>query len=224
VNGSYHSGIDGRYIPSPVSGHIIVTGAFTVQYVIFSLNQVLKYDLTPEEASGQGGNITLPILVINIQGLPAGLTTIDNVIRYLNATLISKNQNQTTLLKFTISQAKEGMIVIFLNISARQIQEIQNGSAVVSFVSGFQLGTIEEVAAGVAGSQIFSSVSANGPPGSNTTTKTGINTINQIINELAYLESQAYGRALYLVLVLLAIMFYVLSISKHLKKKKKAKA
>jgi hypothetical protein len=224
VNGSYHSGIDGRYIPSPVSGHIIVTGAFTVQYIIFSLNQVLKYDLTPEQATGQGGNITLPILVINIQGLPAGLTTIDNVIKYLNATLISKNQNQTSLLTFTISQAKEGMIVLFLNISAKQIREVQNGSAVVSFVSGFQLGTIEEVAAGVAGSEIFSSVSANGPPGSNTTSKTGIGTINQIINELAYLESQAYGRALYLVLVLLAIMFYVLSISKHLKKKKNSKA
>lgn len=221
VNGSYHSGIDGRYIPSPVSGNVIVTGAFTVQYIIFSLNQVLKYDLTPEEASGQGGNITLPILVIDIQGLPAGISTIDNVIKYLNATLIAKNQNQTTLLKFTISQAKEGMIVIFLNISSRQIQEIQNGSAVVSFVSGFQLGTIEEVAAGVAGSQIFSSVSVNGPPGSNVTSKTGINTINQIIDYLAYLESQAYGRALYLILVLLAIMFYTLSISKHLKKKNK---
>jgi hypothetical protein len=221
VNGSYHSGIDGRYIPSPVSGNVIVTGAFTVQYIIFSLNQVLKYDLTPEEASGQGGNITLPILVVNIQGLPAGITTIDNVIKYLNATLIAKNQNQTTLLKFTISQAKEGMIVIFLNISAKQIQEVQNGSAVVSFVSGFQLGTIEEVAAGVAGSQIFSSVSVNGPPGSNVTSKTGINTINQIIDYLAYLESQAYGRALYLILVLLAIMFYTLSISKHLKKKNK---
>lgn len=225
VNGSYHSGIDGRYIPSPVSGHVIVTGAFTVQYIIFSLNQVLKYDITPEQASGQGGNITLPLLVINIQGLPAGVSTIDNVVKYLNATLIAKNQNQTSILKYTISEAKEGMIVIFLNISAKQIQEVQNGSAVVSFVSGFQLGTIEEVAAGVAGQQIFSSISVNGPPGSNTSTKTGApNTINQIIDELAYLETQAYGRALYLVLVLLAIMFYVLSISKHLKKGKKRKA
>ena len=199
-----------------------MTGAFTVQYIIFSLNQVLKYDLTPEQASGQGNNITLPILVINIQGLPAGLSTIDNVIKYLNASLIAKNENQTTVLRFTISQAKEGMIVIFLNISQAQIDQVKNGSAVVSFVSGFQLGTIEEVAAGVAGSEIFSSVSGSSPVVNNT--KTNTNTINQIISYLAYLESQDYGRALYLVLVLLAIMFYVLSISKHLKKKKNSKA
>lgn len=222
INGSYHSGIDGKFIPSPSSGHVIVTGAFTVQYIIFSLNQVLKYDLTPEQASGQGNNITLPILVINIQGLPAGLSTIDNVIKYLNASLIAKNENQTTVLRFTISQAKEGMIVIFLNISQAQIDQVKNGSAVVSFVSGFQLGTIEEVAAGVAGSEIFSSVSGSSPVVNNT--KTNTNTINQIISYLAYLESQDYGRALYLVLVLLAIMFYVLSISKHLKKKKNVKA
>ena len=222
INGSYRSGIDGNFIPSPGSGHVIVTGAFTVQVIIFSLNKVLKYNLEPEQASGTEGNISLPILVTNIQGLPASQATINNVIKYLNATLIAKQESSTTSLTWKISSAKTGMIVIFLNLTPGQLSQIKNGTAVVSFVSGFQLGTIEEVAAGVAGTNVFSSVS--GPPVTNTTlpSSPGVSSINQIISYLAYLETTSYGRALYLTLVLLGILAYTVTISKHVKSRKKS--
>ena len=222
INGSYRSGIDGNFIPSPGSGHVIVTGAFTVQVIIFSLNKVLKYNLEPEQASGTEGNISLPILVTNIQGLPASQATINNVIKYLNATLIAKQESSTTSLTWKISSAKTGMIVIFLNLTPGQLSQIKNGTAVVSFVSGFQLGTIEEVAAGVAGTNVFSSVS--GPPVTNTTlpSSPGVSSINQIISYLAYLETTPYGRAMYLTLVLLGILAYTITISKHVKSRKKS--
>lgn len=222
INGSYRSGIDGNFIPSPESGHVIVTGAFTVQVIIFSLNKVLKYNLEPEQASGTEDNISLPILVTNIQGLPASQATINNVIKYLNATLIAKQESSTTSLTWKISSAKTGMIVIFLNLTPGQLSQIKNGTAVVSFVSGFQLGTIEEVAAGVAGTNVFSSVS--GPPVTNATlpSSPGVSSINQIISYLAYLETTPYGRAMYLTLVLLGILAYTITISKHVKSRKKS--
>ncbi len=221
VNGSYHSGIDGNFIPSPESGHVIVTGTFTVQYIIFSLNKVLKYNIEPEQASGSGNNITLPLLVINVQGLPAGPSTIGEVESHLNATFISENDNRTSPLTWKISSTKTGMIVIFLNISIVEINEVKNGTAVVSFVSGFQLGTIVQVAAGVAGTSVFSSVSTSpGPPTSSSAPGgKGVSSINQIIGYLAYLETTTSGRALYLILILLGIMFYTVSISKHVKKR-----
>ena len=164
VNGSYHSGIDGKFIPSPESGHVIVTGAFTVQVIIFEINEVLKYNLDPEQASGVADNVTLPILAVNIQGLPAGNTTISNIISHLTAKLIAKNQSQNQNLTWTLSSSKYGMIVIFLHIGKVQIQAIRSGTAVVSFVAAFQLGTISEIAAGVAGPTVFDQVNTSGPP------------------------------------------------------------
>jgi hypothetical protein len=164
VNGSYHSGIDGKFIPSPQSGHVIVTGAFTVQVIIFEINEVLKYNLDPEQASGVADNVTLPILAVNIQGLPAGNTTISNIISHLTAKLIARNQSQNQNLTWSLSSSRYGMIVIFLHIGKVQIRAIETGSAVVSFVAAFQLGTISEIAAGIAGPTVFTQVNTSGPP------------------------------------------------------------
>ena len=163
VNGSYHSGIDGNFIPSPSTGHVIVTGTFTSQVIIFSINQVLEYNLVPEQASGVANNVTLPILAVNIKGLPAGNATISNIISHLTAKLISKNESQNQNLTWTLSSSRYGMIVIFLHIGKVQIKEIKAGSAVVSFVAAFQLGTISEIAAGVAGPSTFAQLNTSSP-------------------------------------------------------------
>ena len=164
VNGSYHSGIDGNFIPSPESGHVIVTGTFTVQVITFSINEVLKYNLDPEQASGSADNVTLPILAVNIQGLPAGNTTISQIIAHLTAKLIAKNQSLNQNLSWSLSSSKYGMIVIFLHIGKVLVRAVQEGTAVVSFVAAFQLGTISEVAAGVAGPSTFANVNTSSPP------------------------------------------------------------
>ena len=140
INGSYHSGIVGQYIPSPATGHVIITNTFTVQVIIFSVNKVLKYNLDPEQASGVSNNVTLPILVVNIQGLPASNSTITMLLRSLTAELIAKDQKENQNLTWSISSSKNGMIVIFLHIGRLEIQAIENGTAVVSFCCSIPAG------------------------------------------------------------------------------------
>ena len=190
VNGAYHSGIDGKFIPSPESGHLIVTGTFTVQVITFSLNEVLKYNLDPEQASGVADNVTLPILAVNIQGLPAGNTTISSIINHLTAKLIAKDQDENQNLTWSLSSSKYGMIVIFLHLSNVQIQAIRSGTAVVSFVAAFQLGTVSQIAAGVAGPQVFSQINESTPK------QTGLNfsSPQSFLNSLNNPLSKIFGQ------------------------------
>ena len=186
VNDSYHSGIDGKFVPSPATGHVIVTSTFTVQVIIFSINQVLEYNLEPEQASGSNDNITLPILAVNIHGLPAGNKTISEIIEHLTAKFISKDQNQTENLTWSLSSSRYGMIVIFLHIGKSQIKQILEGTAVISFVAAFQLGTVSEIAAGVAGPEVFSSINTSAPPpGLNFSSPSGfINSLNAPLSDV----------------------------------------
>lgn len=199
INGSYHSGIVGQYIPSPATGHVIITNTFTVQVIIFSVNKVLKYNLDPEQASGVSNNVTLPILVVNIQGLPASNSTITMLLRSLTAELIAKDQKENQNLTWSISSSKNGMIVIFLHIGRLEIQAIENGTAVVSFVAAFQQGTISQVAAGIAGPSVFSGVSQS-ISNSNTSKAPGLNlsspssTVSSLEKNLNYYLTAVFGQ------------------------------
>lgn len=71
-----------------------------------------------------------------------------------------------------------------------QIQAIRSGTAVVSFVAAFQLGTVSQIAAGVAGPQVFSQINESTPK------QTGLNfsSPQSFLNSLNNPLSKIFGQ------------------------------
>lgn len=163
TNGTYYSGIDGKYIPSPVTGHVIVTGIFTVQVITWHKAQILQYQMQPGQVSYTNGHIILPIFVTNLNNVPANTTVIKTIWQHMNISYVSKLQNLTSTIKFTFSTSGYGMFAIFFTLSLAQVEDIKSSNATLSMVSSFRLNKYYTgLATGIAGSSAFVNVGIKG--------------------------------------------------------------
>jgi hypothetical protein len=163
VNGTYYSGIDGQYIPSPVTGHVIVTGIFTVQIITWHKAQILQYQMQPGQVSYDNGHIILPIFVTNLNNVPANTTVIKTIWQHMNISYVSKLQNLTSTIKFTFSTSGYGMFAIFFTLSLTQVKDIKSSNATLSMVSSFKINKYYTgLATGIAGSSAFVNVGIKG--------------------------------------------------------------
>lgn len=243
VNGSYHSGIDGKFIPSPQSGHVIVTGAFTVQYIIFTKNDLLEYDLIPGQAQYNNGSIILPIFVLNQNNQPANASVITSIWKNMSLTYIARLQNQTRIIPFTFSNSGLGMFAIFFSLKVVEVKNIKTSNATLSMISDFQKTAFYTgIATGIAGSASFVNVIVKGQnitnqpvqgisPTNNTTVPWYVgliadyypayssNPLIEIENILIWILDNSGGRALTLLVGLATLAYFAWMINKNRKDK-----
>ncbi len=246
VNGSYHSGLvdvnTTHYVPNPADGHVIVTGAFTIQYIVFKKNDLLEYDLIPGQAQYRNGSLVLPIFVLNQNNQPANTTVIKNIWGNMSLTYLARLQNQTEIIPFTFSTSGLGMFAIFFSLNVVEVKQIKSSNATLSMVSDFsRTAYYTGIATGIAGSSSFVDVVVKGqnitsvsPPGiTNNTTSVpwyigliGNTYPTYSSNALIYLENiiiwilaNAGGRALTLIVGLATLLYFAWIINKARKDK-----
>ncbi len=248
VNGSYHSGLvdvgSTHYVPNPSNGHVIVTGAFTVQYIIFAKNDLLEYDLIPGQAQYNNGSIILPIFVLNQNNQPANASVITNIWKNMSLTYIARLQNQTETIPFTFSNSGLGMFAIFFSLDVVEVKSIKTSNATLSMVSDFQrTAYYTGIATGIAGSASFLNVVVKGqnitnqpPPGvSPTNNNTSVpwyvglianyyppyssNPLTETGNILIWILDNSGGRALTLMVGLATLGYFAWMINKSRKDK-----
>ena len=246
VNGSYHSGLVNvnttHYVPNPSNGHVIVTGAFTVQYIIFTKNDLLEYDLIPGQAQYNNGSIILPIFVLNQNNQPANASVISSIWKNMSLTYIARLQNQTETIPFTFSNSGLGMFAIFFSLKVVEVKNIKASNATLSMISDFQKTAFYTgIATGIAGSASFVNVLVNGqnltsklPPGvftNNTTVPWYValiadyyppyssNPLTETGNILIWILDNSGGRALTLMVGLATLAYFAWMINKSRKDK-----
>ena len=247
VNGSYHSGLVNvnttHYVPNPSNGHVIVTGAFTVQYIIFSKNDLLEYDLIPGQAQYNNGSIILPIFVLNQNDQPANASVISSIWKNMSLTYIARLQNQTETIPFTFSNSGLGMFAIFFSLKVVEVKNIKASNATLSMISDFQKTAFYTgIATGIAGSASFVNVIVKGqnvtsvPPTGITNVSTttvpwyvglianyyppySSNPIQEIENVIIWILDNAGGRALTLLVGLATLAYFAWMINRSRKNK-----
>jgi hypothetical protein len=152
------------YIPSPQQGFLVVNSIFIIQIITFTTNKILQYQITPQtptivKRSSTSYSFALPLYISNYQGLPANSSVIALIEKNLTAQLISAQKNVN--LTINISKVSYGLIVIFIQLNTSTIQNILNGTTIISFFSEFQYGAIISLATGTAGSTLFAGVLGN---------------------------------------------------------------
>ncbi len=235
TNDTFLSGIDGSFFPTPGQGFLTVNTFFTSQVILWTHANIKTYDLIPGQASAVFRNsvlnITMPVFVTDVDGLPANTSTIATIWSHLQLRYVSKLQSQDFNVSWSFSNSGLGMFAVFFSLTKAQVSDIKNGTAVVSLVSAFRFGTFTSLATGVAGTSSFNGINISSPtkpppnilglgqppPGAN------LNSIQGILTYLGYLGQSAVGRSIYFVVILLALLYYVLRINAENVKKTKRK-
>ena len=236
TNDTFLSGIDGSFFPTPGQGFLTVNTFFTSQVILWTHANIKTYDLIPGQASAVFRNsvlnITMPVFVTDVDGLPANTSTIATIWSHLQLRYVSKLQSQDFNVSWSFSNSGLGMFAVFFSLTKAQVSDIKNGTAVVSLVSAFRFGTFTSLATGVAGTSSFNGINISSPtkpppnilglgqppPGAN------LNSIQGILAYLGYLGQSAVGRSIYFVVILLALLYYVLRINAENIKKTKRKS
>ena len=236
VNDTFLAGIDGAFFPTPGQGFIVIDTFFTSQVILWQHANIKAYDLIPGQSaavlSGSDLNITMPVFVTDINGLPANATTIATIWAHLQLRYVSKLQSQNFNVTWSFSNSGLGMFAVFFTLTKAQVAAVKNGTAVISMVSEFRFGTFNSLATGIAGTSSFNGINTSTPtkpppniiglgpppPGAN------LNSIGGILAYLGYLGQSSVGRSIYFILLLIAVAYYVLRINnENLKKAKKRK-
>ncbi len=236
VNDTFLAGIDGSFFPTPGQGFIVIDTFFTSQVILWQHANIKAYDLIPGQStaalSGTDLNITMPVFVTDVNGLPANATTIATIWAHLQLRYVSKLQSQNFNVTWSFSNSGLGMFAVFFTLTKAQVAAVKNGTAVISMVSEFRFGTFNSLATGIAGTSSFNGINTSvptkpppniiglppPPPGAN------LNSIGGILAYLGYLGESSVGRSIYFILLLIAVAYYVLRINnENLKKTKKRK-
>ena len=236
VNDTFLAGIDGSFFPTPGQGFIVIDTFFTSQVILWQHANIKAYDLIPGQSaatlSGSDLNITMPVFVTDVNGLPANATTIATIWAHLQLRYVSKLQSQNFNVTWSFSNSGLGMFAVFFTLTKAQVAAVKNGTAVISMVSEFRFGTFNSLATGIAGTSSFNGINTSTPtkpptniiglgpppPGAN------LNSIGGILAYLGYLGQSSVGRSIYFILLLIAVAYYVLRINnENLKKTKKRK-
>jgi hypothetical protein len=176
-------------------------------------NASLSYKLlfgTPQVLNGT--IYRFPVFVQSLNGSLADLTVTRQAAD--NLTLYYISGNTSHYLNFTVSDVKAGSFVLYINdLNSSEINDIKGNDALVQAESSIGAGAIANLAVGIAGSTQLSG--ATPYPGYN------LDTISGIIGFLGNLEQTTYGRALYLITGLVALMYYIVVLTRRNEKKAK---
>ena len=183
--------------------HSNVSLSEKVQYVD-SLINASSYKLIPGSPTLNGENYSYPIQVIDSKtSLPANLSITEQAAKNLQAQLV--NSIGAIAIPYSVYDVRAGKFYLTLVLNASQVGAIRSGGYISMF------GAI----GGPVSSSVAGKISSSNLPGTN------FNSIQGIIGFLGNLEQTTYGRALYLITGLVALMYYIVVLTRRNEKKAK---
>jgi hypothetical protein len=175
-------------------------------------NSTFSYQLKFGTPSVNGMTYQFPVFVSLFNGQIANLSVTQQAWQSLKLFYVSGNR--TIPLNFSVLDEKAGSFVISIyNISSGMAQNISSNDAIITGQGMVKEGVLTNLAAGIIGSQQIQYSSSNiwteifgiPPPHPN-------DSISGAFQYLSWLARSYAGRAIYLVVILVALLYYIIMI------------
>ncbi|MGC9123922.1 MAG: hypothetical protein ACP5IB_07660, partial [Thermoplasmata archaeon] len=145
-----------------------------------------------------------------------------------NLSLSYSSASGNLSLSFEVKDIRPGFFTIFItNCNKSLIQNLTSGQAFISAVAPIKLGSFINLAAGIAGTTVFqNSTSTNLNKNQSTfgltiPSNANISSVQGIISLIAYIGSTQIGRAVYTIVISLALIYYIWRINELKRRKRK---
>jgi hypothetical protein len=226
-NNSFETGYVQDYIPNPQQGYLTVSSLFIIQYIVFKKNEQIRYNIDFGFAIIQKNNISIPAFIYNIEnGTLVNISLTKSIANNLSLSYSSASGNLS--LSFEVKDIRPGFFTIFItNCNKSLIQNLTSGQAFISAVAPIKLGSFINLAAGIAGTTVFqNSTSTNLNKNQSTfgltiPSNANISSVQGIISLIAYIGSTQIGRAVYTIVISLALIYYIWRINELKRRKRK---
>jgi hypothetical protein len=197
----------------------ITTKILTVKSLLLTaMNSSIQFKLTPGMAYLNGSYIDIPIYATTLNDAPLNLSMTKSIAKNISANYISPSQK--FVLDFKIIKIQPGTFIVELKMNDSEKQAIVSGNATISLSAPIKVGAFSNIAAGIIGSTTFKNVNQNIfgltlPPNAN------VSSVQGIISLIAYIGSTQIGRAIYTIVISLALIYYVWKINEFQRRKRK---
>ena len=186
-------------------------------------NSTFSYKLSFGTPSVSGEIYRFPVFVTLFNGQMANLSVTQQA--WQNMKLYYVTGNQTYPLDFSASQVQAGSFLLTIyNITPAMAASVSSDNALITAQGEVKAGSLTNLAAGIIGSQQIQYSSSNiwkdifgvNPPNSN-------NSIAGIFGYLSWLDESYAGRAIYMIVIFFALMYYIVMINLKLEQRRKKK-
>ncbi len=186
-------------------------------------NSTFSYQLKFGTPSVQGEIYEFPVFVTLFNGQMANLSVTQQAWQSLKLYYVTGNQ--TYPLSFSVSNEQAGSFVINIyNVTPAMAAGISSGQALITGQGEVKEGVLTNLAAGIIGSQqvqyssssLWTDIFGIQPPNAN-------DSVSGIFQYLSWLDESYAGRAIYLIVVLAALTYYLVMINIKLEQRRKKK-
>ena len=186
-------------------------------------NSTFSYQLKFGTPSVQGETYEFPVFVTLFNGQMANLSVTQQA--WQNLKLYYVTGNQTHPLNFSVSNEQAGSFVINIyNVTPAMAAGMSSGQGLITAQGEVKEGVLTNLAAGIIGSQQVQYSSSNlwtdifgiQPPNAN-------DSVSGMFQYLSWLDESYAGRAIYMIVVLSALTYYLVMINMKLEERRKKK-
>ncbi|MEM4066957.1 MAG: hypothetical protein QXV17_08870 [Candidatus Micrarchaeaceae archaeon] len=186
-------------------------------------NATFSYQLRFGTPSVSGTTYQFPVFVSLFNGQMANLSVTQQA--WQNMRLYYVSGNQSVPLNFSVTNVKPGSFIVQIyNITPAMASSISSGDSLIAAQGEVKEGVLTNLAAGIIGSQqiqyssnnLWTEIFGLSPPKGNAS-------INGMFEYLSWLGESYAGRAIYLIVILAALAYYVTMINSKLNERRKKK-
>jgi hypothetical protein len=184
-------------------------------------NSTFSYQLKFGTPSVQGETYEFPVFVTLFNGQMANLSVTQQA--WQNLKLYYVTGNQTHPLNFSVSNEQAGSFVINIyNVTPAMATGISSGQGLITAQGEVKEGLLTNLAAGIIGSQqvqyssssLWTDIFGIQPPNAN-------DSVSGMFQYLSWLDESYAGRAIYMIVVLSALTYYLVMINMKLEERRK---
>jgi hypothetical protein len=186
-------------------------------------NSTFSYQLKFGTPSVQGETYEFPVFVTLFNGQMANLSVTQQA--WQNLKLYYVTGNSTYPLNFSVSNEQAGSFVINIyNVTPAMAAGISSGQGLITAQGEVKEGVLTNLAAGIIGSQqvqyssssLWTDIFGIQPPSAN-------DSVSGMFQYLSWLDESYAGRAIYMIVVLSALTYYLVMINMKLEERRKKK-
>jgi hypothetical protein len=186
-------------------------------------NSTFSYQLKFGTPSVQGETYEFPVFVTLFNGQMANLSVTQQA--WQNLKLYYVTGNSTYPLNFSVSNEQAGSFVINIyNVTPAMAAGISSGQGLITAQGEVKEGVLTNLAAGIIGSQqvqyssssLWTDIFGIQPPNAN-------DSVSGMFQYLSWLDESYAGRAIYMIVVLSALTYYLVMINMKLEERRKKK-
>ncbi|MEM3845200.1 MAG: hypothetical protein QXU98_05810, partial [Candidatus Parvarchaeota archaeon] len=186
-------------------------------------NATFSYQLKFGTPSVSGTTYQFPVFVSLFNGQMANLSVTQQA--WQNMRLYYVSGNQSIPLNFSVTNVRPGSFIVEIyNITPAMASSISSNDAVIAAQGEVKEGVLTNLAAGIIGSQqvrysssdLWTEIFGLSPPKGNAS-------VSGMFEYLSWLGESYAGRAIYLIVILAALAYYIIAINSKMNERRKKK-